>query len=56
VAHRLYDINQPAYQDVIDVFGPSILNTNNEVDRKKLGDIVFNNKVMVMTVLINNIS
>ncbi|XP_015364450.1 PREDICTED: bifunctional coenzyme A synthase-like [Diuraphis noxia] len=44
LAHRLYDINQPAYQDVIDVFGPSILTTNNEVDRKKLGAIVFNNK------------
>lgn len=56
LAHRLYDINQPAYQDVIDAFGPSILTTNNEVDRKKLGAIVFNNKVMVMSVLVNNIS
>jgi len=55
LAHRLYDINQPAYQDVIDVFGPSILTINNEVDRKKLGAIVFNNKVMVTLVLINNI-
>lgn len=48
LAHRLYEINQPAYQEIIDVFGPSILTTNNEVDRKKLGAIVFNDKVIVV--------
>lgn len=46
LGHGLYDINQPAYQAVIDAFGSSILTANNEVDRKKLGAIVFSDKVI----------
>lgn len=51
LAHGLYDINQPAYQSVIDTFGSDILNANNEVDRKKLGAIVFTSKVITTTIL-----
>lgn len=47
LAHGLYDINQPAYQPVIDTFGSDILNVKNEVDRKKLGAIVFTSKVIL---------
>ncbi|XP_050438514.1 bifunctional coenzyme A synthase-like [Adelges cooleyi] len=43
-AHGLYDINQPAYQPIIETFGVEILTANKEVDRKKLGSIVFSNK------------
>jgi len=43
-AHGLYNINKPAYQPIIDTFGNHILTTDNEVDRRKLGAIVFSNK------------
>ncbi|XP_050530364.1 bifunctional coenzyme A synthase-like [Daktulosphaira vitifoliae] len=43
-AHNLYNINQPAYKPVIDAFGLEILNENKEIDRKKLGAIVFSSK------------
>lgn len=45
LAHGLYDINQPAYADIIDVFGSSVLTVDNHIDRKKLGALVFSNKV-----------
>lgn len=48
LGHGLYDINQPAYQAVLDAFGSSILTINNEVDRKKLGAIVFSDKVIIV--------
>lgn len=49
LGHGLYDINQPGYHAVIDAFGTGILTTLNEVDRKKLGSIVFNDKVIILT-------
>lgn len=53
VAHGIYDIDQPAYQAVINTFGSGILTDDNVVDRKKLGAIVFSNKVIqiIKTVL-----
>lgn len=53
LAHGIYDIGQPAYQAVIDTFGSGILTDDNVVDRKKLGAIVFSNKVfkIIMTVI-----
>lgn len=46
LAHGIYDINQPGYQAIIDAFGSKILSNDNVVDRKKLGAIVFSNKVI----------
>lgn len=45
LAHELYVINSPAYQLIIDSFGSNIL-TDNQIDRKKLGALVFSNKVL----------
>jgi dephospho-CoA kinase len=42
LAHRAYAKGAPGYDKVIDVFGRYILNENEEIDRKKLGRIVFN--------------
>lgn len=50
LGHGLYDINQPGYEAVIKAFGSSILTFDQQVDRKKLGAIVFTNKVMIITV------
>ena len=40
-AHRLYDKGTPLYQELVGRYGPSILGVDNEVDRKELGKIIF---------------
>lgn len=45
LAHGLYDINKPAYQPIIDAFSSKILTTDNKIDRKILGALVFSDKV-----------
>jgi len=51
VGHNVYDINQPAYEKIINTFGPAVLTTNKEIDRKKLGQIVFKNKVIIIIII-----
>jgi dephospho-CoA kinase len=41
IAHRMMYPGGPAYQPVIDAFGEEILNENQHISRKKLGQIVF---------------
>lgn len=41
LAHRVYAKGAPGYQQVIDKFGKWILNKDNEIDRAKLGNLVF---------------
>ncbi len=41
LAHRAYAKGAPGYDKVVGVFGNYILNENGEIDRKKLGRIVF---------------
>lgn len=41
VAHELLYVGTPTYQTVIDAFGEEILRADREIDRKKLGRIVF---------------
>lgn len=43
IAHNLMKKGEQNYQNILDYFGEDILDRNNEVDRKKLGKIVFNN-------------
>lgn len=40
--HQILKNNPAAYKKIIENFGNGILDKNKEVDRKKLGDIVFN--------------
>lgn len=41
LSHRAIESNAPGYTPVIDVFGKYILKENGEIDRAKLGQIVF---------------
>lgn len=42
LAHRAYAKGAPGYDRVLEVFGSYILNEDEQIDRKKLGRIVFN--------------
>jgi len=43
LAHQLMEKDMPAYCKIIELFGDDILDSNNEIDRSKLGPIVFSN-------------
>lgn len=42
LTHRAYAKGAPGYQQVLDRFGKWLLNREGEIDRKKLGNLVFN--------------
>ncbi|TYB30743.1 MAG: dephospho-CoA kinase [Candidatus Mcinerneyibacterium aminivorans] len=44
ISRNLTKKNNKGYKNVVKEFGEKILNTNKEINRKKLGKIVFNNK------------
>ena len=44
ISHDLTKINGSAYSEVIEYFGKNITGKNGDIDRKKLGAIVFNSK------------
>ncbi len=44
VGHEAFQKGTAAYQDVITLFGTGILDREGEIDRKKLGKIVFDNR------------
>ena len=41
VGHRLYQPGTPVWKEVVAAFGPGIVQANREIDRKKLGEVVF---------------
>ena len=41
VAHSFYAPGMPVWQEIVDEFGESVLGANGEIDRAKLGGIVF---------------
>lgn len=43
IAHEAMELQSPAWQEVVDEFGESVLGKNKEIDRKKLAEIVFAN-------------
>ncbi len=43
LTHRAYAKGAPGYQPVVDNFGKWLLNKDGEIDRSKLGNLVFNN-------------
>ena len=43
IAHQVYLPQTSTWQEIVDAFGGDILKPNNEINRKKLGDIVFKN-------------
>ena len=47
LARRVVEVGKPAYNKIIKIFGTKILDQNTkEIDRKALGEIVFNDKVL----------
>jgi dephospho-CoA kinase len=42
IAHEVIEPDGPAYEDVIEAFGPEILRDDRSIDRRRLGRIVFN--------------
>ena len=42
LTHRTYSKGAPGYQQVIDTFGKWLVNKDGEIDRSKLGNLVFN--------------
>ncbi|MEC9140322.1 MAG: dephospho-CoA kinase [Chloroflexota bacterium] len=42
IGHEVYKPTNPAWKSLTRIFGPDILLPDNQVDRQKLGDIVFN--------------
>ena len=42
IGHEVYIPTNPAWKSLTRIFGPDILLPDNQVDRQKLGDIVFN--------------
>ena len=44
INHRILEKDQIGYSNVLAEFGSDILDTNLEIDRKKLGGIIFNDK------------
>ena len=42
ISRDIFQPNEKAYKNVVDVFGPGILDGNNEINRSVLGDIIFN--------------
>ncbi|HUV12286.1 MAG TPA: dephospho-CoA kinase [Acidobacteriota bacterium] len=41
IAREVVQPGQPAYQKILDEFGPDMVGTDGELDRAKLGDLVF---------------
>jgi dephospho-CoA kinase len=48
LSHRAIMKSSPGYQPVIDTFGRWVLGANGEIDRSKLGELVFNNPDALM--------
>ncbi len=44
LAHKVYEKGTEAYDKILKLFPKSILDSANDIDRKKLGNIVLNNK------------
>ena len=41
VGHEVYEPGRPAWQEIVDAFGPDVVGADGKSDRKKLGPIVF---------------
>ena len=44
IAREIINVGKPAYEDVVRVFGMEILNSDDTINRKKLGGIIFSDQ------------
>jgi dephospho-CoA kinase len=49
VGHEVYLPGKPAWQEIVDAFGPEVIAANGTIDRKKLGERVFGDPVALQT-------
>jgi len=42
VAREVVELGEPAWQEIVDEFGSNILNSDGSINRRKLGEIIFN--------------
>lgn len=49
LAHHLMEPGQISYKDIVDEFGSDILSNDGNIDRQKLGQIVFNDEEKLQT-------
>jgi len=47
LAHEVQEPGKPAWQDVVNYFGPEILRPDRRIDRNKLGAVVFNDQALL---------
>lgn len=47
IARQVVEVNEPAYKEIVDIFGPSIIQKDKTIDRSKLGQIVFSNEELI---------
>src|SRR5690625_6617809 len=43
IAREVVEVDKPTYNKIVESFGDHILQENKELDRKKLGAVIFNN-------------
>src|SRR5699024_1123871 len=51
IAREVVEAGEPAYIDIVQAFGESILEDNKEINRKALGNIVFNDEAKRKTLI-----
>ncbi len=44
IAREVVRLGEPAWQEIVDEFGSDILNSDRSINRKKLGEIIFNDE------------
>lgn len=49
-AHLLYDKGQECYQELVELFGNRILDDDNAIDKKKMAELIFNDKNLLSKV------
>ncbi|HLR21993.1 MAG TPA: dephospho-CoA kinase [Tissierellaceae bacterium] len=54
IAREIIEINKPAYKDIINFFGDSIINKDKTINREELGNIVFSDSDSLK--ILNNIT
>jgi dephospho-CoA kinase len=53
LAHRLYMPGEPTYYAIVERFGREILNCNGEVDRKRLANAVFPDRIAELNAIVH---
>ncbi len=48
LAHQAIEPDKPAWEDIVETYGQGVLNVDRTINRRKLGEIVFDNPVMLI--------